>query len=111
MDFEDARQKALAFRDERDWAQFHNPKDLAISLSLESSELLELFQWSGADLDVSSRVPEMADELADVVVYAIFLADKLGIDLSEAVCRKLDEDARKYPVSKACGTSRKYTQL
>lgn len=111
MDFEEAQKKALAFRDERDWAQFHNPKDLAISISLEASELLENFQWSGADTDVASKQPEMCDELADVAVYAIYLADKLDIDLGEIISDKIDKNVRKYPVSTSRGSSRKYTEL
>ena len=111
MDYEEARKKALAFRDEREWAQFHNPKDLAISLSLESAELLELFQWSGSDVDVPGKHPEMTDELADIMIYAIFLADGIGVDLPEAIAAKLDKNAEKYPVSKARGSSRKYTEL
>lgn len=75
MNFEEAVAKALAFREERDWAQFHNPKDLAISVSLEAAELLEIFQWSGNDLVVSAKTDRAKEELADVVIYCIYLAD------------------------------------
>ena len=111
MKYEDVATKALTFRDERDWAQFHNPKYLAISISLEASELLECFQWSGSDLEASKNRDAMIDELADVVNYSILLADRLGIDLLEAVNDKIDKNAAKYPVDKARGTSRKYTEL
>ena len=111
MKYEDVATKALAFRDKRDWAQFHSPKDLAISISLEASELLECFQWSGSDLEASKNRDAMIDELADVVNYSILLADRLGIDLLEAVNDKIDKNAAKYPVDKARGTSRKYTEL
>ena len=111
MKYEDVATKALTFRDERVWAQFHNPKDLAISISLEASELLECFQWSGSDLEASKNRDAMIDELADVVNYSILLADRLGIDLLEAVNDKIDKNAAKYPVDKARGTSRKYTEL
>ena len=111
MDYEEAVAKVLAFRDERDWAQFHNPKDLAISINLEASELLEVFQWSGADLDVMSKRPELEKELADVVIYCIDLADRLGIDIPELVVSKIDEDVRKYPAEKARGNAKKYTEL
>lgn len=111
MDFEEATHKALAFRDERDWAQFHNPKDLAISVSLEAAELLEVFQWSGADLTVAGKTPQATEELADVAIYCIYLADALGVDLSEAISKKIDADAAKYPVDKARGNARKYTEL
>ncbi len=111
MEFEQARRKAIAFRDERDWAQFHNPKDLAISISLESAELLEAFQWSGADTSVEAKQPHMAEELADVMVYCIYMADALGVDIPQAISDKLDQDARKYPAEKARGNARKYTEL
>lgn len=111
LDFEEARRSALAFRDDRDWAQFHTPKDLAVSIALESAELLELFQWSGADTEVAAKRPEMAEELADVLIYSIFLADALGIDIAEAIVGKLRKNGEKYPVEKARGTSRKYTEL
>lgn len=71
--FEEAAAKAIEFRNERDWKQFHNPKDLAISISLESSELLELFQWSGTDLEAARKKPEMTEELADVMIYCIYM--------------------------------------
>ena len=111
MTFEESAAKALAFREERDWDQFHNPKDLAISISLEASELLEAFQWSGADLSVPTKGGHMAEELADVAIYCIYLADALGIDLADAISDKIDENARKYPAEKSRGNSRKYTEL
>ena len=110
-DFEQARKAVLAFRDERDWQQFHNPKDLAISLSLEAAELLETFQWSGADLWCKDRAAEQEAGLADVLIYAILLADRLGVDPVEAIEKKLAENGRKYPVDKARGKSDKYTEL
>lgn len=111
MTFEDAAEKALAFRDERDWAQFHNPKDLAISISLEASELLEVFQWSGSDLEVPAKADRAREELADVAICCIYMADALGIDLASAVSDKLDDNSRKYPADKARGNARKYTEL
>lgn len=111
MTFEDAASKALAFREERDWAQFHNPKDLAISISLEASELLEAFQWSGSDLEVARKRGAMVEELADVAIYCIYLADALGVGLADAVSAKIDANAEKYPADKSRGSSRKYTEL
>ena len=111
MDFESVREDVLAFRDEREWAQFHNPKDLAISLSLEAAELLECFQWSGSDLDVSSKDKAIREELADVLIYAIYLADSKGIDLASAIESKLAKNRDKYPVSVSRGSSKKYTEL
>lgn len=111
MTYEEAAAKALAFREERDWAQFHNPKDLAISISLEAAELLEAFQWSGSDLSVPAKRDRMTEELADVAIYCAYLADALGVDLAKAMSDKIDANACKYPVEKSRGNSRKYTEL
>ena len=111
MKFEEAAAKALQFREERDWAQFHNPKDLAISISLEAAELMESFQWSGADLCVSEKRDRMKEELADVAIYCVYLADALGVDLPKAMSDKIDANARKYPVEQSRGNSKKYTEL
>lgn len=111
MDFEEATRKAIAFRNERDWTQFHNPKDLAISVSLEAAELLEIFQWSGTDLEVKAKADRAKDELADVAIYCIYLADALDVDIASAISDKIDKDAEKYPVEKAKGNARKYTEL
>ena len=111
MEYSDVKKDVLAFRNERDWAQFHNPKDLAISISIEAGELLELFQWSGTDLKRSGKESQIEAELADVAIYCMYLADALGTDLPLLISRKLEEDRRKYPVEKAKGTSRKYSEL
>lgn len=111
MSFEEAATKALAFRNERDWTQFHNPKDLAISISLEAAELLEVFQWSGTDLEVANKADRAKEEMADVVIYCIYLANSLGVDLAEAISCKIDSNARKYPIEKARGNARKYNEL
>lgn len=111
MNYEDVEGKVLSFRDKRDWAQFHNPKDLAISISIEASELLELFQWSGADLERQDKRDEIGDELADVMIYCMYLANSLGTDIPTLISKKLEEDKKKYPVEKAKGTARKYTEL
>ena len=103
--------KVLAFRDERDWKQYHTPKDLAISLSLEAAELLEVFQWSGSDLECRDKLPELREELADVLMYAISLADRLDLDLDEIIQEKVKKNAEKYPVEKAKGSAKKYTEL
>lgn len=103
--------KVLAFRDERDWKQYHTPKDLAISLSLEAAELLEVFQWSGSDTECRERLSEMREELADVLMYAILLSDRLGLDLDEIILEKLRRNEEKYPVEKARGRKDKYTEL
>ncbi|WP_346695386.1 nucleotide pyrophosphohydrolase [Thermophilibacter mediterraneus] len=111
MNFSDAQREALAFRDERDWRQFHNAKDLAISISLEAAELLECFQWSGADLNPSLSRERMREELADVMMYCIYFADSVGIDIPSALHDKILRNAEHYPVDKAAGSAKKYTEL
>ena len=96
------------FRDERDWAQFHNPKDLAIALSIEASELLELFLWKSAEKADPDKVKE---ELADVFAYAFMLADKYGLDVAQIMQDKLAKNKLKYPVAKAKGSAKKYNEL
>lgn len=98
----------LKFRNERDWEQFHNPKDLALALNVEAGELLELFLWKKhEDADVS----KIREELADVFSFAFLLADKYGLDVTEIILEKIAKNAEKYPVSKAKGTAKKYTEL
>jgi len=104
-------EQVIRFRDERDWRQFHNPKDLAISLSLEASELLEVFQWSGADLECPEKMDKIREELADVASYVILMADACGLDLDEIVQAKVKRNAEKYPVELAKGNKAKYTEL
>jgi len=96
------------FRDERDWAQFHNPKDLALALSIEASELNELFLWKKAD---EANIEKVKDELADVIGYALLLANKYNLDINEIVTDKIRKNAEKYPVAKAKGTAKKYNEL
>lgn len=101
----------LKFRDDRNWKQFHNPKDLAISLSLEAAELLEVFQWSGAETGIEGKEEKIREELADVVNYCILMADACELDLDEIVAEKVRKNAEKYPVEKAFGNKAKYTEL
>ena len=108
---ESIQEKIVKFRDERDWKQFHNPKDLAISLSLEAAELLEVFQWSGADLDCSKKKDKIAEELADVMLYGLLLAAATGLDVKEIMLQKIKKNCEKYPVEKAFGSSKKYTEF
>lgn len=98
----------IKFRDERDWAQFHNAKDLAVALNIESSELLELFLWKSADEADQERIKE---ELADVLAFALLIANKYEFDVREMVLSKLEKNALKYPVSKSKGNAKKYTEL
>ena len=104
-------QRVLKFRDDRDWRQFHTPKDLAISMSLEAAELLEVFQWSGADLECRDRMEQIREELADVLSYCILMADVCGLDLDEIMNEKGGKNEAKYPVEKARGSAAKYTEL
>jgi NTP pyrophosphatase (non-canonical NTP hydrolase) len=105
---------AVAFRDQRDWAQFHNPKELAISLAVESAELLQLMQWhkgKGLERVIDEKRPHLQDELADVLFSVLLLADELKIDLGQSFLDKLAKTAEKYPVDKAKGSPKKYTEL
>ena len=104
-------QRVLRFRDDRNWRQFHTPKDLAISMNLEAAELLELFQWSGTDLECRDKLPQLREELADVLSYCILLADVCGLDLDEIMNEKVTKNEAKYPVEKAWGSAAKYTQF
>ncbi len=103
--------QVLKFRDDRDWKQFHNPKDLAISISLEAAELLEVFQWSAEDVKCDEKMDKIREELADVVNYCILMADACGLDLDEIVREKIKRNNEKYPVEKAFGSKEKYTEL
>jgi NTP pyrophosphatase (non-canonical NTP hydrolase) len=107
-DLADLQNEALAFRDARDWAQFHNAKDLAAGLSIEASELLECFLWKDSK---SADLAKIREELADVLVYALLLAHEAKIDIPAAVRAKLALNALKYPVEKAKGRADKYDKL
>jgi NTP pyrophosphatase (non-canonical NTP hydrolase) len=98
----------IQFRDARDWKQFHNPKDLAIAISIESSELVEAFLWKSAE---SVPVEKVKDEIADVFAYLIMLADHYNLDLEQIVREKVKQNEVKYPVDKAKGKSTKYNEL
>ncbi|MBB5644883.1 MULTISPECIES: nucleotide pyrophosphohydrolase [Pedobacter] len=106
--WEDLKNILVEFRNERDWEQFHNPKDLALALSIEVSELNELFLWKKSE---EADVEKIKDELADVFAYAILLAEKYNLDINEIVSNKVLKNAEKYPVAKAKGTSKKYNEL
>ncbi len=103
--------RVIQFRDDREWRQFHTPKDLAISLSLEAAELQEIFQWSGTDLECRDKLGRIREELADVLSYCVLMADVCGLDLDEILNAKVDQNAAKYPVEKARGSAAKYTEL
>jgi NTP pyrophosphatase (non-canonical NTP hydrolase) len=99
------------FRDKRQWGQFHNPKDLAISINLEASELLEIFQWSADELECADKTDKIREELADVLCYCILMADRCGLDMDEIIREKMNKNAKKYPEELARGRKEKYTEL
>lgn len=101
----------VAFRNARNWEQFHNPKDLAVALSIEAAELNELFLWKNGEQIGETDPGAIADELADVLVYALFLADKFNFDVKEIILNKMKKNALKYPVEKSRNLALKYTQL
>lgn len=101
----------LKFRDDRNWKQFHNPKDLAISISLEAAELLEIFQWSGSDTVCEDKIDKIREELADVLNYCILMADRCGLDMDEIIQEKVKRNNVKYPVGKAKDSAKKYDEL
>ena len=96
------------FRNDRDWEQFHNPKDLAIAISIEANELMELFLWKNAEDADKEKVKE---ELADVFAFAFLLADKYEFDVKEIVLDKIKKNGEKYPVDKSKGSAKKYNEL
>ena len=103
---EELKSEIIKFQKERDWKKFHTPENLAKSISIEAAELLEHFQW-GKEYNLN----EVADELADVLNYCILRADALDLDIKEIVLNKIEKNAIKYPVDKARGNSKKYTEL
>lgn len=107
-DIKDITQALLKFRNERDWEQFHNPKDLALAINIEAGELLELFLWKSAEEANKEKVKE---ELADIFSFAFLFADKYGFDVEQIVLDKIKLNAEKYPVDKAKGTAKKYNEL
>lgn len=98
----------IRFRDERDWEQFHNSKDLAVALNIEAGELLELFLWKEAQ---EANPENIKEELADVFNYAFLIAEKYGFDIEQIILEKLETNAQKYPSDKAKGSAKKYTEL
>ena len=114
MGLEEIQQQIREFRDARDWAQFHNPKDMAIAISIEAGELLEHFLWKTPreSLEqIDKKRSDIEDEIADIAIYLVELADNLDIDLVQAMERKIQKNEKKYPVEKAHGSNAKYTDL
>lgn len=101
-------QALVHFRNERDWEQFHNPKDLAIALSSEAGELLECYLWKNHE---EAKIEKVKEELADVFAYAFLLAARYGFDVKEIILEKIKKNGEKYPVDKSKGTAKKYNEL
>jgi NTP pyrophosphatase (non-canonical NTP hydrolase) len=110
-DIKEITDRIVSFRNLRNWQQFHNPKDLALALSIEAAELNELFLWKSPEQVQKTDKEAIADELADVLVYAFFLAEKYGFDIREIIENKMKKNAEKYPVEKSRNLALKYTEL
>lgn len=113
---QELRDAVLKFRNERDWEQFHTPKDLALAISIEAGELAEHFLWKKDGETVTAlqdpvKMEKISDELADVFNYVLCLANVLNIDIASSAFRKIEKNSAKYPVEKAKGSSKKYTEL
>ncbi len=116
MQLEDLIAKALKFREERNWKQYHSAKNVALSIVLEAAELLEIFQWKTDDeakalLTDPVQRENIADELSDILLYSILMSHDLGIDILKAADKKIDKNAKKYPADKVRGKAVKYTEL
>lgn len=107
-DIKEVTEALLKFRNERDWAQFHNAKDLALALNIEAAELLEAFLWRTSE---QADIDQVKEELADVFAFAFLLAEKCDFDVKQIVLEKIEKNAQKYPVSKSKGSAKKYTEL
>lgn len=113
-DFNALLERIITFRDQRDWKQFHNPKDMAISIVLESAELLEHFQWKDSkevENHLKTNKNDIADELADVLYWVLLISNDLGINISKALSNKMDKNEAKYPIEKTKGKHLKYTEI
>jgi dCTP diphosphatase len=112
FDLQDWQEKLILFAKERDWEKFHTPKNLVMALSVEASELLEIFQWENDEQLMANKPAwqdKVADEMADVLVYLMRLSSVTGIDLNQALINKMKKNAQKYPAEKVKGSSKKYT--
>jgi NTP pyrophosphatase (non-canonical NTP hydrolase) len=107
-EIEEIIQALLKFRDERNWEQFHNPKDLALAINIEAGELLELFLWKSAN---EANQDKIREELADVFAFAFMLAEKYNFDVKEILLEKIKRNAEKYPIEKVKGSAKKYNEL
>jgi dCTP diphosphatase len=112
--FKNLYQKILEFRDDRDWEKYHDPKNLSQAISIEASELQEIFLWKTNDESrnlTDNEIQNVKEELADVFIFMMYMCNEFDVDLLEEVKKKLTKNGRKYPVEKAIGSSKKYTEL
>lgn len=107
-DIKEITDALVKFRNERDWEQFHNSKDLSLAISIEANELLELFLWKNAE---DANKEKIKEELADVLAYAFLLAEKNGLNVKDIILEKIKKNGEKYPIDKAKGTAKKYNEL
>jgi len=107
-EIEEITTELIKFRDQRDWEQFHNPKDLALAINVEAGELLELFLWK---IPEEANTEKVKEELADIFAFAFLLAEKYNFDIKDIVLEKIKKNGEKYPVEKAKGTAKKYNEL
>jgi len=107
-DIEEIIQALIKFRNERDWEQFHNSKDLALAINVEAGELLELFLWKKAE---DANKEKLKEELADIFAFSFLLAEKHGLDVKQIILDKINRNAEKYPIEKAKGSAKKYDEL
>lgn len=110
-DIKEITEELIKFRNDRDWEQFHDTKNLAVAISIEASELNEIFLWKDSKESELSDKEKIKEELADIFAYSFLLAEKHGFDVKEIVLDKIKKNNEKYPVEKAKGTSKKYTEL
>jgi len=111
MTFNEIEQKVIEFRNDRNWEQFHQIKDLLLGLNIEVSELQELFLWKSKEQQAEIDIENIRDEVADIAIYLIYISKHYGIDLLEAINNKVDKNSIKYPVEKSRNSNKKYTEL
>lgn len=110
-EFKEITEALIKFRNERDWEQFHNSKDLSLAILLEAAELNELFLWKNTDEVEKVDVSRIREELADILAFLFLLADKYHLDIKQIVMEKIKKNSLKYPINKAKGTAKKYNEL
>lgn len=111
MTFQEIEQKVIEFRNDRNWEQFHQIKDLLLGLNIEVSELQELFLWKSKEQQAEIKIENIRDEVADIAIYLIYISKHYNIDLIEAINDKIAKNSKKYPVEKSRNSNKKYNEL